>query len=256
MDYYLNEYSLRGQFRDLDEFYDSLRNYTLPVLKKVHEDQGNVIWKKDTFWQSEICNGISLENIPKKKNERFAEGSALKIYLRKLANEGPFWSSDGEGEINIKEYLFDLKYSGNFHSVNCFSKAVEKEGRILSFLHHEYKETKLSVIVQHGNEERKYEIDNIYALNWWVRKPQIKTWRTDQGYVIEVRAKEPANHSPHFHVSHNEFLAAFDLNDGKMYANGKKKLPSQMISEIFAWYQIHRKELKEAWESLHRKTEQ
>ena len=32
MDYYLNEYSLRGQFASVEDFFESLRNYTFPIL--------------------------------------------------------------------------------------------------------------------------------------------------------------------------------------------------------------------------------
>ena len=73
MNYFLNEYSMRGQFKDVDDFFESLRIYTLPALKKIEEQAGNLIWKKDTFWQLEICNGIILSRIPRKKNERSAE---------------------------------------------------------------------------------------------------------------------------------------------------------------------------------------
>lgn len=67
MDYFLNEYSLRGQYKDVDEFFEKLREYTLPVLRKIEKQNGSVIWKKDIFWKSEICNGITLVKIPQKK---------------------------------------------------------------------------------------------------------------------------------------------------------------------------------------------
>ena len=60
MDYYINEYSLRGQFRDLDDFFASLREDTLPVMRRIEDNKENIIWKKDTLWQAEICNGIVL----------------------------------------------------------------------------------------------------------------------------------------------------------------------------------------------------
>lgn len=43
MDYYLNEYSLRGQFESVEDFFESLRSYTFPVLKKVNERKENII---------------------------------------------------------------------------------------------------------------------------------------------------------------------------------------------------------------------
>lgn len=67
MDYYLNEYSLRGQFKNIDEFIETLRTSTLPALNKIQDEKGSILWKKDTFWELEICNGITILNIPKKE---------------------------------------------------------------------------------------------------------------------------------------------------------------------------------------------
>lgn len=251
MDYYLNEYSLRGQFNDLDEFYTSLREYTLPVLKKVREGNGNIIWKRDTFWQSEICNGVSLGNIPQKKNERSGEYAAFKIQLTKLAREGPFWENTEDEKIRVKEYYFDLEYCEKFDTVNCFSKAVETEGKIISFLHQAYGEEKLSVRVQYLNREEEYKIDNIFTPHWWDKEAEIRTWRIGQKYMIEIRANEFDFHPPHFHASSHEFSAVFKLSDGKLYAGGKKRWHPQMISEIEEWYRVHKEELKEAWDNLH-----
>ena len=46
MNYYVNEYSLRGQFNNMNDFFDSLRVYTLPVIHKVEAEEGSIIWKK------------------------------------------------------------------------------------------------------------------------------------------------------------------------------------------------------------------
>lgn len=167
MDYYLNEYSLRGQFRDVEDFFDSLRNNTLPVLRKIQKQQENIIWKKDTFWQSEICANISLFNIPQKKNERSSELILLKSQLIKLAHEEPFWGSDDESGIEVKEYNFDEKYRDNFEEINCFIKAIESEGRIVSFIHPAYKIPELSITILVNGDAIECFIENIYTVSWW-----------------------------------------------------------------------------------------
>lgn len=251
MDYYLNEYSLRGQFKDVDDFFDSLRNNTLPILNEIQKQQENIIWKKDTFWQSEICTKISLDNIPKKKNERSSEYALLQIQLIRLAYEEPFWGSDGKSDIEVKKYNFDEKYRDNFEKTNCFTKAIESEGRVVSFIHPAYKIAELSTIIFLDNCDVSYTIDNIYTLSWWENEPEIKRWKISSKYKIEVRAKEFDYHPPHFHVVYNEFAAVFRLSDGGLYRHGKKKWTSQMITEVQDWYYIHREELQEAWKSLH-----
>lgn len=251
MDYYLNEYSLRGQFKDVEDFLDSLRNNTLTILNKIREQQENIIWKKDTFWQSEICTKITLDNMPQKKNERSSELTFLKIQLIRLANEEPFWGSDDESDIEVKEYNFDEKYRDNFEKINCFIKAIESEGRIVSFIHPAYKIPELSIIILANGNVMECSIENIYTVSWWEKEPEVKSWNISSKYKIEVRAKEFDFHPPHFHASYNEFAAVFKLSNGELYSHGKKKWTSKMTKLVQDWYYIHKEELQEAWKSLH-----
>ena len=177
MDYYLNEYSLRGQFDNTDGFFESLRSYTLPVLKKVRENKENVIWKRQEFWNSKICKGITISNIPVKKNERSGELMLFKIQLSQLAKEEPFLEDSGESDLYIKEYQFDEEYRCNFEETNCFTKAIENEGRIISFKPPSYESAQLAVIVNCEEEEKTCNIDNIYQISWWKNEPKIETWK-------------------------------------------------------------------------------
>lgn len=254
MDYFLNEYSLRGQFKNTDDFFLSLRDYTLPVLLKIQENKENVIWKKDTFWQCQVCENISISDVPKiqkQGNERSSELTALKMKLIRLTHEEPFWESEGEGQIKVKEYGFDTEFRDNFEEVNCFYKAIQSEGRIVSFLHEAYHNSKLPVLVNKVQAEIEIFIDNVYTPDWWEQEPKIKTWRVNQRYLIEIRANEFSYHPPHFHVTSNEYSAVFKLSDGALYKEGKNKWPPDMIREIWKWYGIHKEELTEAWENLH-----
>ena len=253
MDYFLNEYSLRGQFKDIDEFFDTLRMHTLVVLKKIEEEEGSLIWKKDNFWQSEICNGITLTNIPRKRNERTPEIARLQIQLIKLVNEEPFWESQDEGNLRIKEYKFDEEYRNSFDNPNCFSKALESEGRIVSFIHPNYDIAQLPLVVSYNGLDEEYSLDNIYDMTWWKSEPEIKTWKVSEKYTIQVRAKEFDYHPPHFHAICNEYAAVFKLSNGEMYACGKNKWSMHMITEIQEWYKIHKEELQKAWNLLHGK---
>ncbi len=253
-DYFLNEYSLRGQFKNTDEFFDTLRDYTLPVLHRIQDNKESIVWKKDTFWQCEVCKGVSVSDIheiQKQRNERSPELTDLKMKLVRLAWEGPFWKADGEDQLKIKEYKFDMGFRDNFEEINCFYKAVQSEGRIVSFIHDEYADSKLPILISNNQVDMEIAIDNVYTPRWWEKEPQIKTWRLNQRYLIEIRANEFTYHPPHFHVTSNEYSAVFGLNNGALYRDGKNKWPPDMVKEIAKWYKIHRKELLEAWENLH-----
>lgn len=251
MDYYLNEYSLRGQFKDVDEFFEKLRTNTLPVLRMIEKKKENIVWKKDTFWQSEICKGINLTRIPQKRNERSAEWIAMQIQLIKLVNSEPFWESGHLSDLKIKEYNFDKEYREYFEDTNCFTKALENEGRIISFVHPSYNISKLPVVVRYDELEEEYCLDNIFETAWWESEPEVKTWNISGKYTIQVRAKEFEYHPPHFHAISNEYAAVFRLNDGQLYKCGKKKWSPSMLAEIKEWYEIHKFELQEAWKLLH-----
>ena len=252
MDYYLNEYSLRGQFKDIEEFYESLREYTLPVLKKIESEKKNIIWKKDTFWQSEICNGITLLTIPKKKNERTEERFVLHNKLIKLAYEEQFWKEEINNNLKIEEYKFDKEYSEKFDKENCFIKAIENEGRIVSFIHYNYEQTQLPVVIKYNNEKSEYNIDNIINILWWKNEPEIKTWYINGKYLVQVRAREFDYHPPHFHVIYNEYAAVFKLSNGELYkASKRKKWTDKMTAEVQEWYHSKKDELQDAWNNLH-----
>lgn len=251
MDYYLNEYSLRGQFKSVEDFFDSLRTHTFPALKIIQEHRENIIWKKDIFWQAEICKGVSLTEMPIKKNERSGELAFLQLQLIKLAKSGPYWESNGVPNLEIVEYQFDEEYRNNFEKANCFSHAIESEGRIISFIHPAYNIEQLPVMVKYGNSINRIDIDNIYTSSWWKNEPEIKTWKVSDKYLIQVRAKEFDYHPPHFHVIYNDYAAVFKLSNGELYKDGKKKWSTQMISEIQNWYNVHKEELREAWDNLH-----
>jgi len=252
MNYCLNEYSLRGQFEDIDSFYSSLRKDTLPVLNRIQKEQDSVIWKKDTFWQCKICNEITINNIPHKRNENSPEMTALKSKLIRLYSEGPFWGNNDTPRIEIEKYDFDSHYSENFAQMNCFYNAIENEGIIVSFVHSEYSIDELSVILKIEDDRIQCKINNIFNITWWDRSPIIEHWKIKDKYYVEVRANEFEFHPPHFHVSYNEYEAVFNLSTGELYKHGKNEWNQKMITEIKEWYKENKERLQAAWDNLHK----
>lgn len=257
MNYFINEHSLREQFKDIEEFWESIRKYTLPALKKIESKNENIIWKKDTFWQAKVCNGMNLIEVLSyngKKNERTAIILALKAKMRKLLNQEPYWHEIEGEKVEVCEYKFDKPYSESLPEVNCFTKAILYEGRLLSFLHENYKQEKLETIVCiNGKKENEKAIilDNIYSKEWWNSEPVVKTWRLEEKYLVEVRSNEFAYHPPHFHVSCNEFEAVFKLSDGQVYKYGKESPPPKFFQTIKIWYKENYRLLSEAWKEFH-----
>lgn len=251
MDYYINEYSLRGQFRNTDDFFGSLRKFTLPMLDKIKKEEGSVIWKKDTFWECKVCGDYSLYDIQSEKNRRDPELVRMKIFLRELYSSKPLWSEDGLDDEDFLEYGFDEEYSKYFSHQNCFTEAWRHEGRIVSFYHPEYQSDILLLFIIWNEEKQKIELDNIYSKDWWKKCPEIKKWVIDNKYTVEIRGKEFKYHPPHFHVSYLNYKAVFHLKTGEFYTDNKEGEPIGFIRDVREWYEKHKKELEDAWNLLH-----
>lgn len=278
MDYYLNEYSLRGQFGSAEEFYASMRRQTLPAIKEIEEEEGCIILKKDTFWQLEVCNGMTLKDCSYRKNTRNAEITYLLSELRKLVMKEPFWdaSEADTDSLEVSEYLFDVEFRDKFESVNCFTKAARGNGAIISFEHREYRQEELELIVtvkprasggdgEHSNAggikvwtdgsrkaERKIRLRNCYKPSRKREKGDlVQKWDVNSKCKAEVRFSEPENHQPHFHVTCDGESASFRISDGAMIRGTGNRWPSQWNREIAEWYCEHKDELSEAWAGLH-----
>lgn len=64
------------------------------------------------------------------------------------------------------------------------------------------------------------------------------------GIIISMYGRE--HDSPHFHAEYNGSEAIFDLTEG---AFTKGALPTKQARLVVAWYEIHKEELFEIWET-------
>ncbi len=250
MDYYINEYSLRGQFGNVREFLDSLKVFTLPVLKKIESEEGNAIWKKESLWNCNVCSDIKLGDIHPNKNERDPTLTSLKKKLQKLYNSKPYFCENSNTGTSIVEYGFDKDFRDGFQVPNCFILAWDNEGRIVSFWHPSYQEQLLPIIVRKGGEAFEEQLDNIISSEWWDQAPEIRHWRINSNYKVEVRGKEFDFHPPHFHVIMPDCTAVFHLETGELY-DYHGRPPHDMENIVKQWHGEHKTELMEAWDSLH-----
>lgn len=263
-DYFLNEYSIRGQFYNIDDFFEKFRKYTCPVINEIKKTEQNIIWKKETFWNLEVCNGLTIEEVAryKDRNVRNSEVAELKLSIVKLFKEEPFYGDNDKCAvkdkcaIKIDEYQFDDDFKKEYSNINCFTKALENEGRVVSFFHEAFERDSLDIKVLYKNEYYNYTLDNIYRKEWWKNEPKVESIFIEdysKKYKVEVRAKEFEYHPPHFHVSFKEYAAVFNLKDGSFWKGGKKEWSESMKKEIKDWYDKHKDELNNKWECLHKK---
>ena len=115
-DYFLNEYSIRGQFDNIDDFFEKFRKYTCPVINEIKKTEQNIIWKKETFWNLEVCNGLTIKDVAyrKDRNVRKPEVAKLKLLVQ-LFNDEPFYGDNDNCDIKIEEYFLQLRTKVNLN---------------------------------------------------------------------------------------------------------------------------------------------
>lgn len=250
MDYYLNEYSLQGQFSNEDEFLKSIRENTIPVIKKIGEEDGSILYKKDTFWSLNVCEGRCLQDIQYSKRKRSPEIAILKQFIQKNIIAKPYccWDNVDYGLLykvdGGKEQLIEEER-------NSFILAIDTEGKIVSFEHPDYKANLLHFLLKDDEKCYDLEIDNIWNSSWWKLPPaKVQSWMISAKYRVEVRSREFEHHAPHFHVLCSDYAAVFSLKDCGILAKSEK-LPGGMIKEVNEWFEEHKDMLRAAWVALH-----
>ena len=64
------------------------------------------------------------------------------------------------------------------------------------------------------------------------------------GIIVTMYFNE--HNPPHFHIKYNNAEAQFDLIDGVF---SKGAFPSKQARLVLAWYEIHKEELMDLWNS-------
>lgn len=253
--YYWNEYSLRGQFKSVDEFFHSLREYTFPLLDEIIKEEGTVFLKKTDFWQLKICSNTTLNSLKQDKNLRYGETAYLKLKLQKLQKlmyKKPYWDEDPKPEIGVIKYKFDTEYCESFGEDNCFLRALENRDNIISFWHSAYQNDKLYLDVKRNAEVVVEYLHNFASKEHLSPFVIAKKWDVTSKIQAFIRLKEPDNHKPHFHVECQGYSGSFDLFTGEtLKQSGKSNLKEQICIKIQKWHKENLEELSTAWNKYH-----
>lgn len=138
MEYVLNEFSLKGQFEDTDEFVDSLYENTLPVLKKLDQNKINLL-KSYNIYGSMITSEKSLQVILQDRS--YSEIRAVKSLLVKLFLDDPYWDNESKCIVESK-YECEFTEETNDH---CIAEALERDTSLVSFEHNKFKCSEIEV---------------------------------------------------------------------------------------------------------------
>lgn len=249
--YYLNEYSLRGQFANIEEFSRSMQNDTLPLLNKIKQLEGAIFLKTD-FWQAKICPDCSIFDLSHNKTKRYAVSEALKVKISKLLCNRQYWDEEQPPSLEIESYDFDKDYCANFDKDNCFLRALYSEGNIVSFWHAAYQDNKLSLDVKRNGKVTTESLLNLACEAHWPKKLIKRQWFITGEIRATIRLAEPESHTAHFHVECEGYAGSFELSNGNVLEEtGNVNLRRQIHTEVKRWHATHLHELMTAWRTLH-----
>lgn len=128
--YILNDYSIDKQFNDIEEFLDSLIDYTIPLFKIM--DKYNVdLLKSYEMFNLKIIRDKSIFDVLNLKG--YPEITKLKSLLNKRLYDNPYWESD-----NINH--------------NCFAEAIKRKTGLISIEHERYLEDNIECKIKDSLE--------------------------------------------------------------------------------------------------------
>lgn len=172
MELILNEFSLDGQFQGTDEFIDYIRDVLAPLFDIIIKNEIPFLKKSDIYGAA-VTADLSLHDFMLMANEPAV--SALKSYLVNLGYCEPYWDIDMATKLEV-HYAYPYKKE----EPNCFTEAIERQGRLVSFPHRDYKET---MIACSRNEERR-DVCNIYKAEQLL-KEYLREKKEKIRYILE-----------------------------------------------------------------------
>lgn len=255
MHFYLNEYSLNGQFSNKEEFIDTLGEVTLPLfneIKTFFKDEC-LIYKSQLLWKRPICNSVSLNDILN-LSSKIPQLRKFKQLLYDLCYNEPYFP-DADCLKNI-HYEFPFDESEDLSSPNCFVLAALDESDIFSFQNSMYKKEELQLHID-GKEYVLFNIFDNKSLENYKTKYKFNSssprtrWYIDK-YRLEIRTKEHNCNKPHVHiVVEGEYDISYSLEDISILekkpssvSNNEYTIHIDLISE-------HKTTLTDTWNYYH-----
>lgn len=156
MEVVLNDYAIDSQFPCVEDFVDSLVEYTFPALEFLR-DKSSILLKSYETYSRKITEEDTIYSfLQSQKFRGFSEAQKLRNLLGALSTE-PYWEEDSKTE---KDATYSCEYAGTFcgEEPNCFSEALERDGVMLSLEHLNFQRDTFGI----AKNEKEHILYNIY----------------------------------------------------------------------------------------------
>lgn len=128
----MNDFSLDGQFNDMDEFLDSILDITIPILDII-ELLGVQVLSSYNMYNLNITDSIKLIDVLSQAN--IPEITKFKRKLSQLVFDDPYWEDDVRSRTGS---IYESKYTSELENY-CLAEALERNIPVVSFEHKEFK---------------------------------------------------------------------------------------------------------------------
>ncbi|MBR1742315.1 MAG: hypothetical protein IJ733_10720 [Lachnospiraceae bacterium] len=130
MVFLLNDYSLDGQFDDIEEFLN-LVNEELKFIFDYFIEYQIPLYKKSDFYSRNVTKKITLQNVLHISGDPLVY--QIKKYFIEMAYQEPYWDVVPE---TVMEFVY--RCQNDEEIPNCFTEAIERQGVILSIKHKDF----------------------------------------------------------------------------------------------------------------------
>lgn len=219
IDIIVNDHSLQAQFGSLEEFTDSLSQYTFPVLKRI-EALKIPLYKSYSIYEGRVTDQLSLIDILGIKNNPAV--TLLKHHLIQVMCEEPYWQDSTQTNPDD-----DYEYCGRKLEAGCMTECNARKGILLSFECEEFKEDQINLL--HNGQD--VAIRNAYNINQFLWHGFIDgVWTAKQVFPYLQYEKRVTLLNYDGKIYTDEFLASKEImaEDRKII----KEDISIMISDI------------------------
>lgn len=162
MEYIINELSLDGQYRDVNDFAENALQPLVSILKKLREYGIAVVLKKSDFFTAKVCPNIQLFEINQRYSSKLSDQyRSLRSQLAAAQTE-PYWDECPTQDMGTTYLMLDGE---NVVDVSRSSVSEAKErGDILLSFPSEYYDTDI-LHVYRKDEEKPTSVNNVTSLN-------------------------------------------------------------------------------------------
>lgn len=122
--YILNDYSIDNQFNDIEDFLDSLLDYTIPLLK-IMDNYNLELLKSYEIYSRKITRDLSIIKLLNVRG--YPEIYKFKSLLHKRLYDDPYWQNENSNH-------------------DCIAEALKRKTGLISFEHKKYLDDKIEYI--------------------------------------------------------------------------------------------------------------